>query len=73
MFIGQFFCFFSNLVWWHHEVLQFDTSLNDLDPHSGWQGYKKAKTYAIILLLYNMEEPNFYDGWLCYWKDCKEI
>ena len=34
----------------HYLTLQCDSSLNDLDVHSGSQGYDKGRTCAVIVL-----------------------
>ena len=38
-----------NLVWWCHQTLHFDASLDDLDFHSRSQLYEKSKTSVPII------------------------
>ena len=50
---------------WHYLILQFDTSLNDLDCYSRSQLYEKAKTFALFSLKFLR--------WFVYVECCKDM
>ena len=49
--------FVSNFAWcWHYEILQFDSSLKDLDVYSKSQGYGKVELVQSFCLIVKLHE-----------------